>query len=164
MTQYEVPEPILNTPFDEPARHWFITEGEPPEERPGRRPAMYYYRDPKAKPSQTAGSRAGIAIELKLVNRVRERVAEWRRAGYPGVTRTTDELLRWWRRDGREQRLFFAQLEAAETIIFLNEGRADLRQGTRSRSTIRAKTARHWVTRPSCATPAKWPPGREKRP
>ena len=45
------------------------------------------------------------------------------------MTRTTLELLRHWRRDGREQRLFFAQLEAAETIIFLNEARADFLQG-----------------------------------
>ena len=49
--------------------------------------------------------------------------------GYPGVTRTTLELLNYWRRDGREQRLFFAQLEAAETIIFLTEARADFLQG-----------------------------------
>ena len=35
----------------------------------------------------------------------------------------------WWHRDGRKTRLFFAQLEAAETIIFLAEARADLRQG-----------------------------------
>ena len=54
---------------------------------------------------------------------------EWRAAGYPGVTRTTLELLHYWRRDGRQQRLFFAQLEAAETIIFLTEARRDLRQG-----------------------------------
>ena len=32
-------------------------------------------------------------------------------------------------RDGREKRLFFAQLEAAETIIFLTEARTDFRQG-----------------------------------
>ncbi|TKB72871.1 MAG: type III restriction endonuclease subunit R [Nitrospira sp.] len=54
---------------------------------------------------------------------------KWRLDGYPGVTRTTHELLQWWRRDGREQRLFFAQLDAAETIIFLVEARGDLRQG-----------------------------------
>ena len=45
------------------------------------------------------------------------------------MTRTTLELLQWWRRDGRDHRLFFAQLEAAETIIFLTEARADFRQG-----------------------------------
>jgi type III restriction enzyme len=45
------------------------------------------------------------------------------------VTRTTLDLLNYWQRDGRQHRLFFAQLEAAETIIFLSEARADFRQG-----------------------------------
>lgn len=39
------------------------------------------------------------------------------------------ELLQYWRREGREKRLFFAQLEAAETIIFLTEARQDFLQG-----------------------------------
>jgi type III restriction enzyme len=68
-------------------------------------------------------------FELTLVNLVRERVDAWREQGYPGVTRTTLELLQWWQRDGREKRLFFAQREAAETVIFLTEARADFRQG-----------------------------------
>ncbi|HUF70597.1 MAG TPA: hypothetical protein VMM79_18255, partial [Longimicrobiales bacterium] len=55
--------------------------------------------------------------------------ASWREDGYPGVTRTTLELLQWWRRDGRQHRLFFAQVEAAETIIFLREARGDYLQG-----------------------------------
>lgn len=129
MSGYEVPEPILNSPFDEPTEHWHIVEGEQPERRPGRRPAMYFYRDPKAKPDTEAGRVVGTAIELKLVNRIRAQVKKWRQEGYPGVTRTTLELLQWWRREGRAQRLFFAQLDAAETIIFLTEARADYRQG-----------------------------------
>ena len=129
MSGYEVPEPILNSPFEEPREHWHIVEGEAPERRPGRRPAMYFYRDPKAPPGKYAGSEVGTAIELKLVNRIRSQVAAWRNQRYPGVTRTTLELLEWWRRDGRENRLFYAQLEAAETIIFLVEARADFRQG-----------------------------------
>lgn len=129
MNAYEVPEPIINSPFEEPQEHWNIIEGELPERRAGRRPAMYFYRDPKAPSERYQGREAGIAIEMKLVNRIRERVKEWCRAGYPGVTRTTLELLEWWRRDGREQRLFFAQLEAVETIIFLTEARADFLQG-----------------------------------
>ena len=129
MSSYEVPEPILNSPFEEPAEHWNIIEGEEPERLPGRRPSVYFYRDPKAPPEKYHGREAGIAIEMKLVNRIRERVKAWRESDYPGVTRTTLELLRWWRRDGREKRLFFAQLEAAETIIFLIEARADLLQG-----------------------------------
>lgn len=90
---------------------------------------MYFYRDPKVKPEKEYGTIAGTAIELKLVTRIRAQVRKWRSDGYPGVTRTTHELLQWWRRDGRAQRLFFAQLDAAETIIFLCEARADFRQG-----------------------------------
>jgi type III restriction enzyme len=129
MSAYEVPQPILNSPFEEPREHWHIVEGEEPEQRPGRRPAMYFYRDPKVKPQKEYGTVAGTAIELKLVNRIRGQVKKWRLDGYPGVTRTTLELLQWWRRDGRGQRLFFAQLDAVETIIFLCEARTDFRQG-----------------------------------
>ena len=39
------------------------------------------------------------------------------------------ELLRYWRREGRKHGLFFAQLEAAETVIFLTEARPDFLQG-----------------------------------
>jgi type III restriction enzyme len=128
---YEVPEPILNSPFEEPREHWHIVEGETPERRSGRRPAVYFYRDPKANVAAGQSGAGGIPVELILVNLIRERVNAWRQQGYPGVTRTTLELLQWWRRDGRDDRnrLFFAQLEAAETIIFLVEARADFRQG-----------------------------------
>jgi type III restriction enzyme len=132
MTAYEVPEPILNSPYEEPKEHWHIVEGETPERRSDRRPAMYYYRDPKAKPEKYVRRQAGTAIELKLVNRIRKQVAAWRPLalrGEGGVSRTTQELLNYWRRDGRQQRLFFAQLEAAETTIFFTEARADFRQG-----------------------------------
>ncbi len=129
MSAYEVPQPILNSPFSEPQEHWHIVEGEEPESRSGRRPAMYYYRDPKVKPEKEYGTVAGTAIELKLVNRIRAQVKKWRLDGYPGVTRTTLELLQWWQRDGRAQRLFFAQLDAVETVIFLTEARPDFRQG-----------------------------------
>ena len=43
------------------------------------------------------------AYDLCLVNLIRERLQDWRRQGYPGVTRTTLELLRYWQRDGRER-------------------------------------------------------------
>jgi type III restriction enzyme len=128
MSQFEVDEPILNSPYEEPKEYWRLMEGEPPVRVPGRRPAAYFYRPPTAASAQP-DAQASIAIELKLVNLIRKRLAEWRKAGYPGVTRTTLELLRYWRREGREHRLFFAQLEAAETIIFLVEARPDLRQG-----------------------------------
>ncbi|MEN6625406.1 MAG: type III restriction endonuclease subunit R [Candidatus Sumerlaeia bacterium] len=129
MSNFEVPEPILNSPFNEPQAHWHIVEGEAPEKRQGRRPAGYYYRDPRMNQTDNEHGARGQWVELALVNLVRERVAEWRNQGWPGVTRTTLELLNYWRRDGRQHRLFFAQLEAAETIIFLTEARNDFLQG-----------------------------------
>ena len=131
MADYEVPEPILNSPFEEPAWHWNIEEGEEPEKKPGRREAGYFYRDPKAPAADSEHEARGIWSPLELVNRIRAEVKKWREAGYPGVTRTTLDLLSYWRRDGRQHRLFFAQLEAAETIVFLTEARADFRQGIR---------------------------------
>jgi len=137
MAGYEVPEPIINSPFEEPKRHWFIREGEAPQLRDGRRPSIVYppkdetrqwdLGDGMLKPSKEYAP----GFEMAMVDLIRERVNAWRAAGWPGVTRTTMELLQYWRREGREpkKRLFFAQIEAAETMIFLTEARADFRQG-----------------------------------
>ncbi len=125
MTNFEVENPILNSPFLPPEAHWWIEEGKQAEKRPGRRPAMYYYREPKREPEKEGST----VIELKLVNLIRERLEAWRKEGYLGATRTTTDLLNYWRRDGRQRRLFFAQLEAAETVIFLREARQDYLQG-----------------------------------
>ena len=134
MTVQEVAQPILNSPFEEPREFWQITEHEPPQRVAGRRPAMYFYRPPGHE-SSAEQQGVGTAIGLKLVNRIRGQLAEWRPLalrGEGGVTRTTMELLRYWRREGRKHRLFFAQLEAVETVIFLTEARPDLLQGDRS--------------------------------
>ena len=128
MTDFEVPEAIICSPFEEPSHYWHLEEGQEPDKRDGRRPAIYYYPEQTSEDAATKGS-TGTAIELKLVNLVRSGVKQWRAAGYPGVTATTLELLNYWRRDGRGFRFFFAQLEAAETIIFLNEARRDFLQG-----------------------------------
>lgn len=125
MSSFEVPEPILCSAFEEPTEHWWIQEGEAPERRSGRRPAMYYFREP----GRAQAEAGGYHIELKRVNRIRESLKAWREQGWPGVTRTTRDLLEHWRNPERERRLFFAQVEAAETIIFLTEARADFLQG-----------------------------------
>jgi type III restriction enzyme len=129
MTDFEVPQPIICSPFDEPTEHWNIEEGRPPERRAGRRPAGYFFRDPGAPVGDNEHAARGLWEPLSLVNLIRARVNDWRGQDYPGVTRISLELLHYWRREGREHRLFFAQLEAAETVIFLKEARADFRQG-----------------------------------
>ncbi len=135
MSSYEVPEPIQNSPFEKPKKYWYIQEGEEPELRDGRRVSVVFPpRDQKEpwsldekilQPSKEYPS----GYDLVLVNLVRERVEAWREQGYPGVTRTTLELIQWWTREGRDNRLFFAQIESALTIIFLKEARADFLQG-----------------------------------
>ncbi|MDQ3419005.1 MAG: DEAD/DEAH box helicase family protein [Acidobacteriota bacterium] len=128
MAEFEVPQPIICSPFEEPDKHWHLEEGgAPTEPTPGRRPAHYFYREPGRENEE--GAPTGTLIELKLANLVRERLKAWRTDGYRGVTATTLELLQYWRRDGRAFRPFFAQLEAVETIIFLNEARRDYLQG-----------------------------------
>lgn len=132
---FEVEQPIISSPYAEPEEYWYIQAGEAPRRLDGRRPSFVFRpRNQREEWDLSDGTLARMpryesAYEMVLVNRLREKVGEWRDAGYPGVTRTSLELLRWWRRDGREHRLFFAQLEAAETIIFLNEARADFLQG-----------------------------------
>ena len=129
MSSFEVEEPILNSPFREPGEFWQIEEGKPPVRAPGRRQAGYFYRDPKGAEPEPGQAARGAWVELETVNLIRERLAAWREADYPGASRTTLDLIQYWRRDGRERPLFFAQLEAAESVIFLTEARSDLLQG-----------------------------------
>jgi hypothetical protein len=57
----------------------------------------------------------------EFINRVRGRVELWRRGGYVGITRTTRRLLEHWQNPGRECKLFFCQIEALETAIYVTE-------------------------------------------
>jgi type III restriction enzyme len=132
----EVHEPIQNTPFEKPTRYWYIQEGETPVLKEGRRrPSVVFAPRDQKEPWKTddkllkPSSEYPSGYELSLVNLIRERLEAWQMQGYPGVSRTTLELIQWWTRDGREKRLFFAQLEAAFAIIFLTEARADFLQG-----------------------------------
>jgi type III restriction enzyme len=128
-TNFEVSTPILNGPFDPPQEHWKIEPDRPAVRILGRRKAGYFYRPPAAPSGEEGATDAGEWRELDLVNLIRDRMAKWQADGRPGLTRVSAELIAYWRREGREQRLFFAQLEAAEAIIFLNEARADYLQG-----------------------------------
>src|SRR5690606_7644948 len=111
---------IVNSPYEEPTRHWrYDRETRTSELVEGRRPAGYVI----ASEHSRSFDDPGIFVEIPLVNRIRQRVREWRSAGYPGVTSVTRRLLGYWR-DPEEfdvRRFLFAQLEAAETLIWLLE-------------------------------------------
>ena len=121
--------PILNSPFRMPSRHWELSERGMPtgQALSGRRPSAYIVPIPKA--TRTAGQLeldVEGPVNLKtndLVNRIRDRVDQWRAlpAGQWGVTYETARLLTHWRETTRERPLFFCQVEAAETIIWLTE-------------------------------------------
>lgn len=125
---FEVTQPILCSPYEEPDRHWFIPEGGTPEIRQARRRSFVFQPregeltwDLKGR-TLAPMTEYGTAYELVLVSRIREAVKRWRESGYQNATGTTRDLLAWWRREGRQTPLFYAQLEAAETAIFLVEG------------------------------------------
>ena len=116
-----VEKPILCSPYAEPAEHWvYTTEGDAIR-MPGRRPASYWYKTQRIAEGQLALLAEEQREDLPLVNALREDVRRWRASGYEGATQVTKELLRYWWRADRPRRLFFCQLEAAETVIFLNE-------------------------------------------
>lgn len=128
----EEPSPILNAPYEEPGRHYATAEdGSLDYERPlpGRR--LFVPTTPQVplgRPAQGSmfdiNDFAGEYRDL-LVNLVRDQVKGWREAGYEGVTsRVTRDLLRYWFDDPHRpshKQLFFAQREAVETAIWLNE-------------------------------------------
>jgi len=111
---------IINSPYEEPARHWrYDRETRSFDLVDGRRPAGYVVASPGSK----AFDDPGIFVEIPLVNQIRPRVKAWREAGYPGATVITKRLLEHWR-DPEEfdlRRFFFCQLEAVETLIWLTE-------------------------------------------
>jgi type III restriction enzyme len=119
-----VDKPIINKPYEEPTKHWVFEEKQP-RLAEDRRPAGFFIAQ------RTRDNSSPVAAEqlmlydeqsgLVPVNEIRRRVKEWRRSGYPGTTKITQDLLRHWNDPNRERKLFFCQREAAETLIWLVE-------------------------------------------
>lgn len=122
-----IEDPILNSAFAEPFRHFkFTDEGITNEVVESRRVSSYFI--PIARPKKqgqqlhfdTEWTQDRIE-ENKVVNRIRQRVSQWREGGYLGVTPTTSRLLEYWTDPERERKLFFCQIEALETAIYITE-------------------------------------------
>lgn len=139
----EVESPIINSAFVEPQFHWEIRKNRAPVKAAGRRAASFFFRVPEHGERGRKGGKTkdllgetevGQEEELALVNQLRQRVQAWREGSltkrpYDGVSPVTRELLALWRSPDRRQRLFFAQIEAAETVIFLTEATAPYHKG-----------------------------------
>jgi len=119
-----VDKPILCSPYREPDQHWLYdrSTGIPRKEQ-GRRKASYWYKNERTGSAQQslAGMTQEESDDLPLVNALRDDVKRWRDSGWRGASETTKTLLRHWWRDDRSRRLFFCQVEAAETLIYLRE-------------------------------------------
>lgn len=128
-----ISNPILNSPFAEPNRfHAFDEDGITNTIEHGRRPSSYFV--PIAQPRKRTKPAKG-SKQLKFtddeeknesrqnddINAIRQRVKLWRASSYPGITAATRTLLNYWKRDDRERKLFFCQIEALETLIYLAE-------------------------------------------
>jgi type III restriction enzyme len=129
MKQVVIENPVINSPYLEPTCHFkFTDDGISDEIVEARRISSYFI--PIAKPKKK-GKATQLSFETewikdrieenKFINRIRGRVALWRQGGYQGITKTTRSLLEYWTNPDRERKLFFCQIEAAETAIYITE-------------------------------------------
>jgi len=127
--------PILNNPFEEPQKYYDTSplDGSLDYEKIiyGRR--IYIpFLNPVPQRRDAQNQMFGVE-EVKenysdlLINKLRKEISDWRECEYnnfSNVTRVTKELLKYWfLREKKEtwKKLFFAQREAIETAIWLNE-------------------------------------------
>jgi len=127
-----IDNPILNSPFAEPGRHWVLDENGVPTgvPAPGRRRSEFIVPVPPPKHKVKLQGTLGLEDDWgqrkpnDYINEVRSKVAAWRSLGDAGlraVTPVTARLLQHWRDSDRARKLFFCQIEAAETAIWLTE-------------------------------------------
>ena len=144
--------PILNGPYDEPVYHYATAPDgslDYLDRRNGRR--IFAPDTPQVPlgntPQPGLYDLNDFAANYRdyLVNLVREQLGAWRQAGYPGVTsRVTRELLAFWFENperATHHRLFFAQREAVEAAIWLNEVADKSNSGTHVLNLLREADA-----------------------
>lgn len=130
MADRVIDNPIINSPYRAPTRHFtFDNDGITGEIAEGRRPSAYFIPVPKARKRAVQAeldlSELGLTADQiepnHFVNSVRAKVDRWRMLGYPHVTPTTRHLLEFWSDPGRDNLILFCQREAVETAIYLAE-------------------------------------------
>lgn len=122
----QIDQLIICSPYREPDKYW--TRDESTQEFfqiEGRRPAGFSIAG-----GANGTSQIGKFVELPLVNIIRKRLKDWKENGRPGLTGVSQELLEhWYDKEKRNYPFFFCQLEAIESIIFLNEAPANYTSG-----------------------------------
>ncbi len=123
--------PILNSPYTEPLLHYNTDSEGSLDYKDVCKGRRIFKSDASVIPTRQTGQKevfewnedAGEYL-THIVNLCRKEVGQWRAAKYPNTTRISKELLTFWF-DNPERhavkKLFFAQQEAVETAIYLNE-------------------------------------------
>lgn len=134
--------PILNSPYEQPTRHWELDKDGQPTQliKEYRRSADFITPIPKPRKQKRADHEQmplvldegrGLSTEEQQydtkgnINSIRKYVDEWRKIVDPNkwkVTPETARLLEHWRHyQFADVRPFFCQIEAVETLIWLTE-------------------------------------------
>ena len=141
--------PILNSPYECPARHWELDDdGQPTQTRlETRRPAKFITPIPKPKKRKKSAPQEDFLFDdgkglstkeqqydpTSIINEVRGHVDTWRALPNPNqwqVTPETARLLQHWRHHAFGGiRPFFCQIEAVETAMWLTEVAPHTRNG-----------------------------------
>ena len=127
MPDRTIENPIINSPYVEPTRHFrsdFNNEIINVIDQ-GRRGCSYYLPIAAPKKKATASLFDNLVEEKKTesghVNRIRDLVKTWRDGKWSNITPVSRMLLDHWHSDERTRSLFFCQLEALETLIYIAE-------------------------------------------
>ncbi len=144
-------QPILNSPYECPGRHWELdAQGQPTQKiLDERRRAEFITPIPKPKKRKKSSKQQEIVFDegvglstqeqqydpTSIINEVRGHVNQWRSWPNPSewqVTPETARLLQHWRHHGfAGVRPFFCQVEAVETAIWLTEVAPNIKAGKR---------------------------------
>lgn len=136
-------QPILNSPYEYPSRHWELDENGQPTLQiiENRRKADFITPIPKPRKQKRAEGQTSLVFDegkglsteaqqydpTSIINNLRIHVDRWRKIPDPKswqVTPETARLLQHWRRKREEWSgicPFFCQVEAVETLIWLTE-------------------------------------------
>ena len=135
-------QPILNSPYHVPTRHWALDESGQPTQQviPMRRRATFITPIPKPRRRKKSETEQQIFVfdegkglstqaqqydPTSIINQVRDEVEKWRMLPNPKdwqVTAESGRLLQHWRHHQfNDIRPFFCQVEAIETLIWLTE-------------------------------------------
>lgn len=141
MSELFFQQPILNSPYDYPARHWELDGSGQPTQKvvEARRKAEFITPIPKPKKRKKQKDQQDLVFDegkgistqeqqydpTPIINALRQEVDQWRAWPNPSdwqVTPETARLLQHWRHhEFSSIRPFFCQVEAVETAIWLTE-------------------------------------------